>query len=117
MEDPMPRTITATEAKNRLGAYLRAVADDDEEIVIENHGRPQAVLVPYESYRTILDERDRNRRLEAVARLEALAARVRTRNDDLTEEQADELAQEIRDLALTQMMERDSIRVVDEPGG
>jgi prevent-host-death family protein len=110
----MPRVITATEAKNRLGAYLRAAADDNEDIVIEVHGRPQAVLVPYDAYRSIMEERDRKRRHEAVDRLIALANRVRARNEDLSEERANAIAQEIRDLAIESVIERDGIRFVDD---
>jgi prevent-host-death family protein len=113
-EYAMSRQITATEAKNRLGSYLRSVAEDNEEIVIENHGRPQAVLLPYGSYRQLVEERERKRRHEAVDRLIALANQVQKRNEDLSEEEANAIAQEIRDLAIEGAIERDKIHVVDD---
>jgi hypothetical protein len=72
------------------------------------------VLLPYGSYRQLVEERERKRRHEAVDRLIALANQVQKRNEDLSEEEANAIAQEIRDLAIEGAIERDKIHVVDD---
>lgn len=106
----MARSISATEAKNRLGAYLKEASVNGEDVVIENHGRPQAVLIPYDAYREIAAERDRQRRLKAIDELEALAVEVRARNADLTDEEAEAIAEEISQAAIDNLVRRGVLR-------
>ncbi|MDO3331317.1 type II toxin-antitoxin system Phd/YefM family antitoxin [Mycobacteroides abscessus] len=40
------KTITSTDAKNRLNAVLQEVERTGEPVTITNHGRPVAVLSP-----------------------------------------------------------------------
>ena len=61
------KTVSATEAKNRLGALLSELANGTDAIVIEHHGRPRAVIVSADEWTVLIDERDRLRRLEAAA--------------------------------------------------
>lgn len=43
------RTITSTEAKNRLNALLAEVGRTGEAVTITSHGRPVAVLSPVQA--------------------------------------------------------------------
>lgn len=116
----MSKTISANEAKNRLGTWLALVSDTDEELIIERHGKPKAVIMSFEAFEelrehkrradglarlyAIRDERARNgplskppevspeRRAEIFEQLEALRKEVSERNRDLTEEQIEEIA-------------------------
>lgn len=90
------KTVSATEAKNRLGALIGDVAGGDEDIIIENHGSPRAVLISYTHYRALLDAKDKQRRREAMDALRQLREEVRAQNQDLDEEAADRLIEEIR---------------------
>ncbi len=89
------RTVTATEAKNRLGVLLADVAGDDDGIVIESHGRPRAVIVSYGAFLEFLEARDRKRRQDAMEALRQLRTEVRARNLDLDEATADTLIEEV----------------------
>jgi prevent-host-death family protein len=91
-ERAMTRTVTATEAKNRLGALMREVVTSNQPVLIELRGQPGVALISageLERFRQL----DRERRL-ADAR--SLMAQIRMesaeRNADLTPEQADALA-------------------------
>ena len=88
----MARVISATEAKKRLGQVVTWAAEEGEEVVIQAHGKPKAVIVSYEAYQEFRRLREEARRREALQQLEALAQKVRERNRDLSPEEAGTLA-------------------------
>jgi prevent-host-death family protein len=88
----MPRTVSATEAKNRLGALIGWVQANQDDVIVETRGEPAVVIIPTAEYETLKAARTQARRREALARLEALRARVAARNPDLTAPEADSLA-------------------------
>ncbi len=47
----MARTITATDAKNRLGEWLKYVYRNNEAVVVEKDGFPVAVIISVAEYR------------------------------------------------------------------
>ena len=88
----MARTVSATEAKVRLGAMMEWVAANTDDIIIEARGRPKAVLISYGQYEDVLRLRDEAARQEALRRMESLAEQIGERNSDLTDDQAGQLA-------------------------
>jgi prevent-host-death family protein len=88
----MAKTVSATEAKVRLGAMMEWVAVNTEDIIIEAHGRPKAVLISYGQYEDVLRMRGEATRQDALRRMEALAEQIGERNSDLTDEDVDRLA-------------------------
>jgi prevent-host-death family protein len=98
------KTVSATEAKSRFGSLLAEVSDGTDAILIENHGNPRAVLVSAQEWITLNDARERVRRLEAWESLRQLAAEVSARNADLTQEEADALADEIAEEAMARVV-------------
>jgi prevent-host-death family protein len=88
----MSKTVTATEAKNKLGSIMAWVVNNQDEVIIENRGNPHVVLVPYDEYDKLKGLREQVRRAEAWARLQQVAQEVQGKNRDLTSEEADELA-------------------------
>ena len=100
------KTVSATEAKNRLGTFLGEVSRGETEVIIENHGKPTAVLLSYEAYRQLRELQDRQRRREAMDALRQLRAEVRARNLDLTEEEADAIADDVGREAIANVMAR-----------
>jgi prevent-host-death family protein len=93
------KTVTATEAKNRLGTLIRDVADGNGAVTIEHHGRPRVVVVSAEEWAEMSELRERVRREAAWQRIIEIAREVSARNADLTQEEADALADEIGDEA------------------
>jgi prevent-host-death family protein len=68
----MPITVSATEAKVRLGSIIEWAIRESDDVVIESRGRPTAVLISYGEYESIQQLRERARRREALERLESL---------------------------------------------
>lgn len=91
----MPRTISATEAKHKLGEVMGWVRDTHDEVIIESRGEPKVVIMSYQEYEKLKEVKEQQRRVEIVARLEQLREQVRARNTDLNEEQTLELADRV----------------------
>jgi prevent-host-death family protein len=100
------KTVSATEAKNRLGAFLGEVSRGEGDVVIESHGKPTAVLVSYDDYRALREAQDEQRRREAMEGLRRLRDEVRARNQDLSEEEADAIAEDVGREAIARVMAR-----------
>ena len=60
----MKRTLSAVEARKRLGEILEGVYYRGDEVVIERAGKPMAVVVPAYLYQNI--ERSRDRLIELI---------------------------------------------------
>lgn len=88
----MPKAVSANEAKNRLGSLLGYVSEQGDEVIVESHGKPKAVIMSISAYEEVQALREHKRRAEALSQLRALRADVRTRNQDLTKEHATALA-------------------------
>jgi prevent-host-death family protein len=88
----VPRAVSTTEAKNQLSAMIGWVEDSDDEVIVEHHGQPRAVIMSFAEYQRVQALRDRQRREQALAEVRALRAEVRARNQDLTDDEAMALA-------------------------
>lgn len=69
----MRRTVTALDARRRLGELLESVYHRGDEVVIERAGKPMAVVIPAARYEAM----ERNRE-----RLFAMIDQVHERNKD-----------------------------------
>ncbi len=63
----MKRTISAVEARQKLGEVLEGVHYRGDEVVIERAGKPMAVVIPARLYDGILKRRERVKELTAKA--------------------------------------------------
>lgn len=108
--DKVPITVTASEAKNRLGSLLEYVQCNQDDVIVESHGRPKAAIIPYPEYENLIVQREQIRRLEALSRLDQLRQQVQARNQDLTEDQASALADRFTREAVKELVEEDRIR-------
>lgn len=88
----MAKTVTATEAKNRLGALMTEVRKTDEPVIVELRGRPEIAIITAEQLKDFEALKRKRRGEEALAELWAIQASAGDRNRDLSEEQAMELA-------------------------
>ena len=104
------KTVSATEAKNRLGAFLGEVSRGEDEVVIATHGKPTAVLLSYEAYHEFRELKDQKRRREAMDVLWRLREEVRAKNQDLTEEEADAIAEDVGREAIANVMARSPVK-------
>lgn len=107
------KTVSATEAKNNLGALLRAVKEDGESIVVENRREPVAVLISVTAWEEFLALQQEARNRRAMESLRRIAVMTGDRNSDLSEEQAMDLAVEsIREYRRERASERSAAAIV-----
>jgi prevent-host-death family protein len=85
------RAVSSNEAKQWWGSILRQV-DEGAEVVVESHGRAQAVVVSIAAYEELKALREQKRRADVLERFRALREQQAGLNADLTEDQAMELA-------------------------
>ena len=88
----MPKRVSATEAKINLGAMMEWAVAEGDEVIIESRGRPKAVLLSYPMYQEVQKIQEALRRERALAQMEALAATVQARNQDISPLEAEAAA-------------------------
>ena len=106
----MNRTVTATEAKARLGELMRRAVDSGDSIIVESRGKPQIALVPYVEYEELQKLKQRARREEAMRQLRELAREVQAQNQDLSEDEAASLADELTREAIDSLAAQGKVR-------
>jgi prevent-host-death family protein len=106
----MSKTISSNDAKNRLGTWIALVNDTDEEVIIERHGKPKAVIMSFESFEEVQQLREKQRREKLLSQLRALRDEVRAQNLDLTQEEAEELANRMSRDMIDHMAETGKVR-------
>lgn len=105
----MAKTISVSEAKNTLSAVLDWAVENGDGVVIESRGEPKAVILSYDEYETYLDLKEEARRREALSQLKELAERVWA-STDLTDEETDQLAEEITQETFQRMIREGKVR-------
>lgn len=74
----MKRTLSAVEARKKLGEILEGVFYRGDEVVIERAGKPMAVVVPVKLY-----EQQQKKRQAAWTRLFEIIEPIQERNKDV----------------------------------
>lgn len=92
MKQNVTRTVSTKEAKNQLSKLIAWTQKKRREIVIQKRGQPSAVLMPFGEYSLFLKQREKAKRKALWREWQQLAQQVSARNQDLTPEQADALA-------------------------
>jgi len=88
----MPRTISTSNAQDQLNSAITWIEEHGDDVIVETEGQPRAVIMSFAGYQKVQAWRDRQLREQALSELRALRAKVRARNQDLTDEMAMELA-------------------------
>ncbi|MGC4190003.1 MAG: type II toxin-antitoxin system Phd/YefM family antitoxin [Thermomicrobiales bacterium] len=85
------RTISTSNPKTSLNAIVNDVVTG-EDIILERDGTPTAAVISMDDYRALQAMREKNRRAEALKRFEELVQQISAQKDDLTEDEAMDLA-------------------------
>ncbi len=88
----MPKAVSTNEAKTNLSALLGYVSEQDDEVIVESHGKPRGVLMSFAAYQEVQALREQKRRADILDRLRGLQERLSAHNQDLTADQAMVLA-------------------------
>ena len=105
----MNKTISVSEAKNQLSAMLDWAVENQAEVIISSHGQPKAVILSYDEYETMVELREKTRRRLALQQMQALAATIQERNQDLSAEEADQIADEISRDAIDRLVKKGKV--------
>lgn len=106
----MSKAVSTREAQNTLSALIGWVNEHRDAVIVENRGAPTAVLISYSEYEALQEAKEQQRRQRLLAQMRDLQARVSARNADLSEAEADALADEVTDEAIASLVERGNIR-------
>ncbi len=106
----MPKTVTASEAKNRLGSLIEWALSNKDEVIVKSYGDPKVVIMPYQEYQIVIEMREQARRRQALDQLEALREQVQARSQALTEEKATELADRFTREVVEELVEEGKIK-------
>jgi prevent-host-death family protein len=87
----MKRTISAVEARKRLGEILESVYYRGDEVTIERAGKPMAVVIPSSRYEIL--ERQRRRLLEMI---EEVHERNKNADEKVIEREIEQAIHEVR---------------------
>jgi prevent-host-death family protein len=88
----MTRTISSNQAKQRWGAVISSVSEQGDEVIVESHGKPKVAVISYEEFERFNELRKKQQREELMERLRVLEAKQLARNNELTDEQVEVLA-------------------------
>ncbi len=106
----MPKIVSVSEAKNQLSAVMDWAVENGDEVVIESRGEPKVAILSYAEYQEFLAFKEQARRKEALRQLEELAERMWARNADLSDEEVEELAEEISQETIQRMIKKGKVR-------
>ena len=54
----MPRTVSASEAKTQFGAILDWAIKCKDDVIVESHGKPKAVIISFEEHQKVAELRE-----------------------------------------------------------
>ena len=109
----MAKRVTATEAKNRLGALMEYINDNNDDVIVESRGEPRAVIITFPEYQQLEACREKARREELWKQMEALRKRVGEQLQDLSSDDVQRIAEEVADDAIARGMKSERIRFKD----
>jgi prevent-host-death family protein len=89
------KSASISETRQQLSALLNRVKKSREDVVIQNRGQAEAVIIPYADYALLQEAREKRRRQQAIAELHQIARDIEAQNEPLTDEEAAALADEV----------------------
>ena len=75
----MPKTVSASEAKTNFGTVVDRAVQQKDEVIIQSHGEPKAVLISFTEFQKLAKLREQDRRRQALAEMERLRMEVSPR--------------------------------------
>ena len=104
---------SVSETRQQLSQFLRVIKAGGEEVVIQNRGEAEGVLISYEDYAVLQAARIRDQRQAALDNLQRLAEARAPYNADLSEAEVEALADEVTRSAIDALVEKGLVRFQD----
>lgn len=106
----MPKTVSVSEAKNQLSAVMDWAVENGEDVVVESRGEPKVAILSYSEYQKFIVFKEQERRRLALRQLEVLAEQIWAQTADLSDEEADQLAEEVSQETIQRMVKEGKVR-------
>jgi prevent-host-death family protein len=86
------KSMSSNEVKQRWGSVMSTVDVPEDAVIVESHGKPKAAVISFERFEKLRELERKDQRDRAMQTLREIEARYEGRNDDLTAEQIEALA-------------------------
>ena len=110
------KTASISETRQKLSSLLNWIKNSQNDVVIQNRGQAEAVIIPIADYELLQEARERRRRQQAVDELRQIAQEVNARNNRtkcrkprLTQDEAQEIADAITDEAINNLVNKGQV--------
>lgn len=104
------KTVSISKAREQFSAFVKLAKQGKEDVVIQNRGRPEAVIISFSDYEMLQQARENERRKAAIQALQRIADEVGRRNKDMSEEEAGKTADEITREAINSLVKKGTVR-------
>ncbi|MEJ7839848.1 MAG: type II toxin-antitoxin system prevent-host-death family antitoxin [Thermomicrobiales bacterium] len=92
----MIRTLSSNEVKQQWGSIMNSVGNDGDEVIVESHGKPKVVVIPFDEFEAFQKSRKEQIRKGALMKLQAWDQKYANRNSDLSEQEVEQMAHRFR---------------------
>lgn len=89
------KSASVSETRQQLSALLNQVKKSHEDVIIQNRGQAEAVIIPFADYELLQAAREKRRRQQAIAELHQIARKIEAQNETISEQKADTIAEEV----------------------
>lgn len=103
------KRVSISEAREQFSAVIKLAKQGKDDVVIQNRGQPEAVIISYSDYEILQQARENERVKKAIQALQQIAEEVGD-STQMTQQEADRLADEITREAVDRMVEKGTVR-------
>lgn len=107
------KTASVSETRQNLSPLLNWIKETNKDVVIQNRGEAEAVIIPISDYELLREARENRRRREAIAELMIIAAEVGKQNEGLSATETAVIADEITREALGNLITQGKVKFQD----
>lgn len=107
------KTASVSETRQNLSPLLNWIKETNKDVVIQNRGEAEAVIIPISDYELLREARENRRRREAIAELMRIAAEVGKQNEGLSAAETAVIADEITREALGSLITQGKVKFQD----
>ena len=97
------KSASVSETRQQLSALLKQIKKSRQDVIIQNRGEAEAVIIPYGDYALLQEAHEKQRRQQAIAELHQIARYLQAQNEPLTEAEVDSLAEEVTQEAVANL--------------
>src|SRR5436853_203622 len=98
--------VSSSQAQNQFGELVSWIVSSRGEVVIKRRGEPEIAMMPFDEYEETKELREQKRREDALNKFRALQKRVSSRFKDVSQEEIENIADQVSRDALESLVEK-----------